>query len=171
MKLKRRIQKIVYASQWQYDFAPKLGLGKYLVIEIPEPITQAEPLMKAIEEMKHALKFYTEGKDFEALNSIRNAIMNHLLNKFEEENGKRKRYLDINIKQAIQDKIPEKNKELYERVIKATEMMIRHLLQECISNFIHIETGKRLQYPLRSNVEFIYLITLAAIKQLSELMT
>ena len=159
----------ISASDWIHDYAPKLGLGKYMIIEIPEiEVAQLKPLIKAMEELRHAKEFLSKGNDFEAMNCIRNAIMNNLTIK-KKVNDEEKRFLNEELKRSILDKAPTEYKKVCKRTLGSIEKILRTLLQECISSFIHLETGKRIRYPHITNVEYAYLTTLACIKQLLEL--
>lgn len=161
-------------SDWIHEFAPVFRIGEFFVIELPvikEAVT--DQLKKALSELEYARKFMAEGRDFEALNCVRNAIMNCLLTKKEEKmQGTQKvveRHFDDNLVNYILSITPQNIEDQIKREIKAMEKILRKLLNECISNFIHLETGKRLATPLRADVEYAYLVTLSCTKYLIDL--
>lgn len=161
-------------SDWIHEFVPVFRIGEFFVIELPV-IKEAviNQLEKALSELNHARKFMQEGKDFEALNCVRNAIMNHLLTKIEKKKQNNQevkiRHFNDDLINYIMEITPPNIKKQVKRELKAIEEILRELLNECISNFIHLETGKRLAFPLRADVEYAYLTTLSCTKYLIDL--
>ncbi len=163
------------AADWIHEFAPKLGLGKFFIIQIPEPVINQAPesLISALEEMKHAdeaLKKADSASLTSALNCIRNALSNNLMKSWSENGSSKKRMMDNELKRVCLDRAPSNQLDIYQDVIRGIEDTLRVTLATCVHKFLHEDTGKIKTTPLRGDVEYAYLVTLSAAKYLSELL-
>lgn len=170
----QELSKRIYSNDWIYDYAPALKLGRHCVVEIPEVEVLGARLSNALDELKQAQKNLISGKEVEALNNVRNALMNHILCEIKKEayeKGKEKitRYLDEELKNTVLNSVPQSEKDIYKVILENMERLLRHTLHTCISKFIHLDTGKLICTPLRADVDYAYFQTLSTIKYLSEL--
>ena len=157
-------------------------LRKYMVKVIEIPITEKpttpvqKHLAKAVEELEYAKAYLVEGKHGEVIRSIRNAIMNHLLTRVEEikkaDGSKQKRrFLDEGIKEALLANIPEEARRDYEAVLDGIQKRLRSLLNDHLSKFIHLDTGKLIRMPLKEDAEYLFTTTLSLVRYLASLST
>lgn len=164
--------KRIPAPDWIHDFAPKLGIGEFFVIEVPEIKDPGhEYIAEALKELDHAILSMREGKFGEALLCVRNAltIHNNILVEVKTDKG-RERHLNPELEEAILSRAPEDRKDAYKEILKAVEKSLREVVNRCIGKFVHLETGKLLKVPLREDVEYAVFAPLSNIKYLSELL-
>jgi len=156
-------------SKWLDDFCPHLKLGHYFIIEVPKIELAGDILSKAISELNQAKELLSKGRELEALNSIRNAIMNYLTT-LEQVGNQKKRYLRREIKEAVLAKVPAGTRNLYEEILESLEVRLRELLNNQISKFIKLDTGERLAALLWADVDYAYFELLNLLRYLSQLM-
>ena len=167
----------VDSGRWIKDFLPKLAGRMVLVIEVPT--VSAEPghrhLVEAVRELELAFQQYREGKYDSVVRSLRNIVMNHILTekRVEEsvEGRVEKRVLDEKIKNIVLANVPAAHAKEYRAAIKALEGALRKLLQDHLSKFVHLDTGKLLMMPLREDAEYLLMTVSSAVKYLTSLAT
>jgi hypothetical protein len=163
-------------DRWVYDFLPRLKTYAIATIEIPisEPLLPTyEHLAKAVEELEHGEKSLREGNLDTVIRSIRNIILNHLLTEIREVevqgHKERQRFLNEDLKKMILANVPREAEKEYEMVLDGVEAILRRLLQNHLSKFIHLDTGKLLRMPLKEDAEYLFLTITGIIRYLSKL--
>jgi len=175
-RVAKEVQYRIHFSDWIHDYLPKLG-RRIFVIEVPATETKPEyeHLIRAVEDLELAFKQYREGRYGEAILTLRNIVMNHLLREFVEieREGKkvRERRLDSRVKNLVLASVPEAYRDEYKDVIKAIEDILRSTLKHHLSKFVHLDTGKLLRMPLREDVEHLLMIITSTLKYLVALST
>lgn len=163
---------IIPYDDWIYDYLPKLKKHYIVVIELPFERVSSKLLAKAIGELSHAERALREGKYDSVLLSLRNIVLNHLtaLKEVEIDGQKRRqRFLREELKREIMSSIPTGAKKQYEEVLKAIEDILRRMVQDHISNFIHLDTGGLLLMPLKEDAEYLFHMVTAIVKYLGGL--
>ena len=166
-------------SDWVNDYLPKLLKYRATLIEVPviEKTPLHDHLKKAVEELELAYRNYYQGRYSEVIFGLRNIIMNHLLTKIVEKEVKRgekveivkERYLSDEIKEILLSNVPQESIEDYKTVIKSIEKNLKNILQNHLSKFVHIDSGKLLKMPLREDAEYLLLAITSVLKYFTEL--
>lgn len=162
-------------DDWTHDFLPKLRAHTVLTIEIPlaEVVPTFEHLVRAVEELKHGERLLREGNYDGVIRSIRNILLNHLLTKTEvvetQDHKEMQRFLDDDLKRAIISNIPREAESEYKTVLHGIEGILRRLLQDHLSKFIHVDTQELSRMPLRADAEYLFLILTSIVRYLSGL--
>ena len=166
----KELKHIIHYDEWVHDFLPKLTKRRVLVIEIPEmPIKSVHiNLTKMLEELENVRKLYIEGRYDSVVFGIRNIFMNHLTQTV-VQNGKKVRVLNNEIKELALKGVPEDSKDDYKEAIKAIENMVRNILSNHLSKFVHLDTGKLIRMPLKEDAQYLLLLTTAILKYLTSL--
>jgi hypothetical protein len=163
-------------DRWVYDFLPRLKAYTIATIEVPisEPLLPThEHLAKAVKELEHVEKSLREGNLDAVIRSIRNIVLNHLLTEIKEVddqgNKESRRFLDEGIKKIILANVPSEAKKEYEMVLDGVEGILRRLLHNHLSKFIHLDTGKLLRMPLKEDAEYLFLTITGIVRYLSKM--
>ena len=169
--MSQEVQHLIHYSAWIHDYLPKMS-KRVFVIEVPVVAVKPEyeHLVRAVEDLELAFKQYREGKYEAAILSLRNIIMNHLLTKVKEveKDGRKfkERHLDSKIRNLALANVPDVYKDEYKVVITSVEGVLRRILQDHLSKFVHLDTGKLLRMPLREDVEYLLMIVSSLLKYL-----
>jgi hypothetical protein len=166
----------VHIDDWIHDFLPKLKAYTVMTIEVPtgKPVAPIyEHLAKATEELKLGEEYLREGKHDSVIRSVRNIIINHLLTKKEEvevEGRKQlQRFLDEKLKETIIANIPKESEKEYRVILDGIQGILRRLLQDHLSKFMHIDTSELIRMPLKEDAEYLFLAVANIVKYLSKL--
>jgi hypothetical protein len=145
----------------------KLGYAEIVRFEIPVPLipeAHIEILSKSATELKSAEEKIAKGDYPEALNILRNIIMNYLTES-EKEKG---RVLKEELEESIISSVPSDLKGVYEKILKGIENALLSNLEH-IHKFIKEDTGKLIAMPSREEAEYVYLMLLVILRYLSQL--
>jgi len=162
-------------DDWVHDFLPKLKAYTTMIIEVPmmEAAPTYEPLVKAVEELRHGEKFLREGNYDGVIRSVRNIVLNHLLTVIEsvEVQGRKEpwRFLDRELEKRIIANIPREAESAYRTVLHGIQDTLRRLLQDHLSKFIHLDTQELIRMPLRADAEYLFSAVANIIRYLSKL--
>jgi len=96
------------------------------------------------------IKFGEEKYDG-VIRSVTNILMNHLLTDIKVVDEERQRFLDERIKELVLSNVPSEAKREYKDVLLGMEKIMRRLLQDHLSKFIHLDTEKLIRMPLKAD--------------------
>jgi 23S rRNA A2030 N6-methylase RlmJ len=82
---------------------------------------------------------------------------------------KPRRFLVEDIKKIILANVPSEAEKEYEMVLEGVEEILRRLLQNHLSKFIHLDTGKLLRMPLKEDTEYLFLTITGIVRYLSKM--
>lgn len=156
-------------DDWIYDFLPKFKAYSIVTIEIPTAEIAGsayENLTKAVEELKHAEKFLREGNYDSVIRSLRNIISNRLT--VVKTDGERKeRVINEELKKMMIANIPKESEKEYKVVFNGIQEILRKLLQDHLSKFIHLDSERLIRMPLKADAEYLFLTTTSIIRYIS----
>jgi len=162
-------------DDWVYDFLPKLKAYTTMTIEVPiiKEVPVYKHLAEAVDELKYGEKFLREGKYDEVIFSVRNVILNHLLNETEEvevkDHKEKRRLLNKELEKVIIANVPRSAENDYKTVLNGVQEILNRMLQDHLSKFIHLDTGKLILMPLKADAEYLLLTITSIVKYLNEL--
>jgi len=158
---------MIFFTEKIYELMKKLGYAEIVRFEIPVPLipeAHIEILSKSATELKSAEEKIAKGDYPEALNILRNIIMNYLTES-EKEKG---RVLKEELEESIISSVPSDLKGVYEKILKGIENALLSNLEH-IHKFIKEDTGKLIAMPSREEAEYVYLMLLVILRYLSQL--
>jgi hypothetical protein len=167
------ISPITFSTEEVNELMKGLKYAEFIRFDVPVPLIPDAPfeiLRKSASELKSVENMITRGQYPEALNTLRNIIMNHLTKEEveEKEKGRKKRFLKEEIRDYVLKTVPDSSKNIYEEILKGIENTLLSNLAH-IHKFIKEETGKLIIAPLREDVEYVYFILLSTLRYLSQL--
>ncbi len=167
----KEISKRIPYDDWIHDFLPTLKAYTVVTIEVPvvEEVPSYEHLAKAVEELRHGERLLKEGRYDGVIRSVRNILMNHLLTDTKKVNEKKQRFLDKRIKELVLSNVPSEAKKEYKHVLLAMEKILRRLLDDHLSKFIHLDSEKLIRMPLKADAEYLLLTVTSILRYLSRL--
>jgi hypothetical protein len=148
----------------------KLGYAEFIKFDIPMPLIPEVPieiLKKSAVELKNVEDEIVRGIYSEALRISRNIIMNYLTEPV-KEGGNKKRALKEEISNYVLNTIPSSYKSIYEGVLKGIEDTLLSNLDH-IHKFVKEDTGKLIAMPSREEAEYVYLMLVAILRYISQL--
>jgi hypothetical protein len=158
---------MMFFTEEMNEIMRKLGYAELVRFEIPIPLipeARIEILSKSATELKSAEEKIAKGDYPEALNVLRNIIMNYLTES-EKEKG---RVLKEELEESIISSVPSDLKGVYEKILKGIENALLSNLEH-IHKFIKEDTGKLIAMPSREEAEYVYLMLIAILRYLSQL--
>jgi hypothetical protein len=158
---------MIFFTEEIYELMKKLGYAEIVRFEIPVPLipeAHIEILSKSAAELKSAEEKIAKGDYPEALNILRNIMMNYLTES-EKEKG---RVLKEELEESIISSVPSDLKGVYEKILKGIENALLSNLEH-IHKFIKEDTGKLIAMPSREEAEYVYLMLIAILRYLSQL--
>jgi hypothetical protein len=159
---------MIFFTEEIYELMKKLGYAEIVRFEIPVPLipeAHIEILSKSATELKSAEEKIAKGDYPQALNILRNIIMNYLTKKSEKEKG---RVLKEELKEDIISNIPSDLRSIYEKILEGIECTLLSNLDH-IHKFIHEITGKLIAIPSKEEAEYVYLMLVTILRYLSQL--
>jgi hypothetical protein len=166
------ISPITFSTEEVNELMKELKYAEFIRFDVPVPLIPDAPfeiLRKSAGELKRVEDAITRGQYPEALNTLRNIIMNHLTKEVKEkEEGRKKRVLREEICDYVLKTVSDRSRSIYEEILKGIENTLSSNLAH-IHKFIKEDTGKLINAPLREDVEYVYFILLSILRYLSQL--
>jgi hypothetical protein len=170
------ISPITFFTEEVNELMKELKYAEFIRFDVPVPLIPDAPfeiLRKSASELKSVEDAIAKGQYPEALNTLRNIIMNNLTDPLtkeveEREKDRKKRVLKEEIREYVLKTVSDSSKNIYEEILKGIENTLVSNLAH-IHKFIHEETGKLINAPLREDVEYVYFILLSTLRYLSQL--
>jgi hypothetical protein len=166
------ISPITFSTEEVNELMKELKYAEFIRFDVPVPLIPDAPfeiLRKSAGELKRVEDAIARGQYPEALNTLRNIIMNHLTKEVKEkEEGRKKRVLREEICDYVLKTVSDRSRSIYEEILKGIENTLSSNLAH-IHKFIKEDTGKLINAPLREDVEYVYFILLSILRYLSQL--
>lgn len=148
------------------ELMKRLGYAEVMRFEVPIPLIPEVPIeyiKRSVVELKNAEEKITKGDYPEALNILRNVMMNYLTKKVDN-----RRVLKEELREQVMENIPSDLRSIYEKILEGIENTLVSNLDH-VHKFIKEDTGKLIAMPSREEAEYVYLTLIAILRYLSQL--